>query len=132
MIKKILFLGLWVLAMLLPVKLFTADSVEGIPVASQLMKSEFAHVVGHLLLFAGLTICLALMFRLPFNLKTGFLLAVAVLLIGLVQEYLQLQVKGRAFGAPELFDLQVDLVGGYFGWRISYFLRWFGRHLRIA
>jgi hypothetical protein len=53
-------------------------------------------------------------------------------LVGLGQDYLQLQVKGRAFGAPEVFDLQVDLVGGYFGWRISYFLLWFARHLRFA
>jgi glycopeptide antibiotics resistance protein len=132
MIKKIVFLGLWVSAMLFPVKLITAENVAGIPVASQLMESEFAHVVGHLLLFAGLTICLSLVFHLPFNLRTGFLLAAAVVLVGLGQEYLQLQVKGRAFGAPEVFDLQVDLVGGYFGWRISYFLRWFARHLRFA
>ena len=38
-----------------------------------------------------------------------------VLIVGGLQELLQLPVKGRAFGWPEIFDLGVDLLGGILG-----------------
>jgi hypothetical protein len=78
--------------------------------------AEWAHIVGHLVVFSGLVILSLLIFRLPQNRRTAIILTVILLAVALVQEALQLQWKGRAFGWPEMFDLGVDLVGGMIGW----------------
>lgn len=80
--------------------------------------AEWAHVIAHLALFAGLVILVLYALRLPQNVKTALLVAAILLVVALLQEMLQLQVKGRAFGGPEWFDLGVDLVGGMIGWWI--------------
>jgi glycopeptide antibiotics resistance protein len=94
--------------------------------------SEPAHVVGHLILFSGLVFLLLHVFQLPQTRRTAILMTLLVLLLGLVQEYFQLQIKARDFGWPEIFDLCVNLTGGFLGWMAyRYFLR-YGRYLRIA
>ena len=50
----------------------------------------------------------------------------------LVQLFLQLQVKARAFGWPEIFDLGVDLVGAGLGWWAYRRVLCYSRYLRIA
>ena len=79
-------------------------------------QAEWVHVVAHLALFAGLVILVLLALRLPQNIKTAALVTAFLLAVAVLQEVLQLQVKGRAFGGPEWFDLGVDLVGGLVGW----------------
>lgn len=78
--------------------------------------AEWAHIVGHLLVFGGLVVLALLVFRMPQNRRTAIILTVILLGVALAQEALQLQWKGRAFGWPEVFDLGVDLVGGMLGW----------------
>jgi len=71
-------------------------------------------------------------FKLPLNRRTAVLLGGLLLALAMGQELLQLQVKQRAYGWPETFDLFVDLAGGILGWMAyRYYLR-YGRFLRIA
>ena len=79
-------------------------------------QAEWVHVVAHLVLFAGLVILAMLALRFPQNMKTAVLMTAILLAVAFAQEFLQLQVKGRAFGGPEMFDLGVDLIGGAIGW----------------
>jgi hypothetical protein len=57
-----------------------------------------------------------LVLRLPREARSALLVTAILLAVALAQEILQLQVKQRAFGSPEWFDLGVDLVGGAIGW----------------
>lgn len=101
-------------------------------VLHRLLETEFAHVIGHLFIFSVLVTILLVGFQVPLNRRTAVLMVGVVLAVGLGQEYFQLQVKGRGFGFPEVFDLGVDLVGGALGWQISRWLQHYARYLRMA
>jgi hypothetical protein len=130
--KRKILLVFWLVGMLVPL-----NWVERLVYAFRrgvriLAGSEPAHVVGHLILFSGLVILLLYLFQLPLSRRTAVLLVMMVLVVGLGQEFLQLQVKNRSFSWPEVFDLGVDLTGGVLGWlAYRYYLR-YGRYLRIA
>lgn len=127
---KIMFMVLWVAGMLYPVNLLASENADVKIMFGQVADTEYSHWIAHFLLYGGFVLLTVILFRMPFNLRTGVILLGAVLLVGMGQEYLQLQVKGREFGAPELFDLQMDIAGGYIGWRLSYFIRWWGSQAR--
>ena len=130
--KRKLFLVLWLFGMLLPLEWLT-KAVPWIKRAIDLlMGSELAHVIGHLVLFGGLVLLLVHIFRLPLTWKTALLMAFSVLAVGFGQEFLQLQVKGRSFDWPEVFDLGVDLTGAALGWLLYQRLLRYSRYLRIA
>jgi len=130
--KRKLILVFWLIAILLPFEWLT----KSVPLVRRgfdlLVRTELAHITGHLILFGGLAALALYVFRLPLNWKSALILALGVLVVGLGQEFLQLQIKGRAFGWPELFDLGVDLFGAGLGWRIYQRLLGYGRYLRIA
>lgn len=132
MTKRILLLLLWISAILIPLEWVT----KTIPVIKRsfdfLISSELSHIIGHLILFGGLAFLVLYIFRFPLRWEVAVLLALAVISVGLVQEFFQLQVKMRAFGFPEIFDLGVDLSGAGLGWLgYSYFQR-YERYLRIV
>lgn len=129
---RIMILIFWIAGMLYPVNLLASNNAEVKTVFGQVADTEFSHVVAHLLLYGSFVLLAVLLLRLPFSLRTGLFLLGAVVLIGIGQEILQLEIKGRIFGGPELFDLQVDVAGGYLGWRLSYFVRWWGDQARRA
>lgn len=130
--KRKLFLILWLFGMLLPLEWLT----KGIPLVRRafdlVVSTELAHIIGHLILFSGLAVLALYVFRLPQTWQTALLLALGVLAVGLGQEYLQLQVKGRSFGWPEVFDLGVDLIGAGLGWWAYRRVLGYSRYLRIA
>ena len=72
--------------------------------------TELAHIVGHLILFAGVGTAVLLTFpRLQTRPRLYFGL---ILIVGFLQEVLQLTTfKGRPFATDELLDIIVDLLG---------------------
>ncbi|MBN2044518.1 MAG: VanZ family protein [Anaerolineales bacterium] len=130
--KRKFFLMFWVGAMLIPLEYFT----KAIPLVRRsfdlIVSTELAHIIGHLLLFGGLVVLLLVLFDLKLDARTALLLAIGVILVGLGQEYFQLQIKGRGFGWPEVFDLWVDLTGAGLGWFAYSRLLPYRRYLRIA
>ena len=97
-----------------------------------MIRGEPGHIVGHLVLFGGLTILVLVMFNLKLEPRTAVMVGIGILALGLGQEFLQLQVKDRGFGWPEIFDLAVDLIGAWLGWLVYARLLPYGRYLRIA
>ncbi len=73
-------------------------------------RTELAHVIGHLILFAGAgTVVLRTFPRLQTRPRRYLAL---ILALGLAQEILQLvSFKERPFGSNELLDIAVDLLG---------------------
>lgn len=81
--------------------------------------TETAHIIGHAALFAGIGAALLLVFPILQRYPRGYLSIIVV--IGVLQEWLQLRTfKHRPFGAPELYDLFVDLAGA----ALIYLLLW--------
>ncbi len=130
--KRIGFLVLFLVAILIPYEYIT----KALPLVRRgfdiVASTELAHIIGHTLLFASLVFLTVLLFDLRLDTRTVLLLGIGVLAVGLGQEYFQLQVKGRGFGRPELFDLGVDLAGASLGWLVSAHLLRYRRYLRIA
>ncbi|MFN2145171.1 MAG: VanZ family protein [Anaerolineales bacterium] len=122
---RILIIMLMIAGMIFPVNWLAANNPEFKTVFVQF--SEFSHVIAHLILYSSFALLAVFLFRMQFSMQTGLILLAAVILIGIGQEFLQLQVRGRNFSTPELFDLQVDVAGAYLGWRLSYYLRWWGQ-----
>jgi hypothetical protein len=130
--KRKVILVLWLLAMLIPLEYVT----KAVPLVRRgfdlIVGTEFAHIIGHLVLFGGLTVLMLILFDLKLDARTAVLLGLSALVVGLGQEYFQLQVKGRGFSWPEIFDLCVDLFGAGLGWLVVDRLLPYGRYLRIA
>ena len=83
---------------------------------------EWIHILAHMVLFGVLVVMVVRVFNLPFNIQTAILLGIMIIITGGLQEVLQLQAKGRAFGIPEVFDLYVDIVGGLLGWLVFWLI----------
>ena len=94
--------------------------------------TELAHVIGHLVMYAGIVFFGFILFNLRPSLEAAVLAGLVVFGLGLGQEMLQLQVKGRGFGWPEVFDLWVDLIGAGIGWWFYRAYLQYGRYLRMA
>lgn len=118
--------------MLFPLNLFWKTSAIARRIFDAVISSELSHVIGHSILFGGLVFLLLQIFDLPQNWRTAVILGVCVLAVGLGQEYFQLQVKGRAFGWQEIFDLGVDAAGGMLGWLAYRTFQHYRRYLQIA
>ncbi|MBI3158727.1 MAG: VanZ family protein [Chloroflexi bacterium] len=77
--------------------------------------AEWTHVVGHLALYATLAFLLWWALRRAPGLPGAAATLALALPVGLAQETLQTLFRHRAFGAPEVFDLFVDLTGVVIG-----------------
>lgn len=122
--RKRTLLLFFVLGMIFPLNWLREESAFLRIHFDHIFAPEWMHVIGHLVLFSVLVFLILNTFHLPFDWRTLLLLLAAILIVGLLQEGLQLPTKGRAFGWPEVFDLAVDLVGGVLG--VSFFIayRW--------
>lgn len=118
--KRKLFLFAWLFAMVFPLNWLRQEVGFIRRRFDPLFAAEWIHVVAHLVLFAGLVLLLWFVFNFPFNSRTAFMIGGLILLVGVIQEILQLQVKGRGFGWPEVFDLNVDLNGAALGYLIAW------------
>ena len=122
--KQKILLVVWLMGILVPLNWLERFVSYLRQIYWMMTGSEPVHVIGHLILFSGLVILILHVFQLPLNWCTAIWLTLLVLAMGLGQEYFQLQVKGRPFGGPEVFDLIVDLVAGGIGWAAyQYYLR---------
>jgi len=129
--KQKILLAVWLVGILFPLNWLERIVSNLRQVYWMLTGSEPVHVIGHLILFSGLVILILQVFQLPLNKRSAIWLVLLVLALGLGQEYFQLQVKGRLFGWPEVFDLSVDLTAGAVGWAAyQYYLR-NARYLRM-
>ncbi|MDH5505806.1 MAG: VanZ family protein [Anaerolineae bacterium] len=113
--KRYLILLLWLFGLLFPLGWLRGHSAGFRRWFDALFGAQWVHIVMHAALFAGLVIILALVFEVALNAKTASLLLLAVLLVGVLQEYFQTASAGRPFGGPEIFDLKIDLWGGLLG-----------------
>lgn len=76
---------------------------------------EWVHWLMHAALYAGLAILVVTVFNLPLNHKTVLLIFGTVLLVGLIQESLQLFSNVQVVSWNSVFDLGVDLSGAGIG-----------------
>jgi hypothetical protein len=129
--KQKILLMVWLVGILVPLHWLERFVSKLRQVYWMLTGSEPVHVIGHLILFSGLVILILQVFQLPFNTRTAIWLILLVLVMGLVQEYFQLQVKERAFGWPEVFDLGVDLAAGAVGWAVYQYYQRNVRYLQM-
>jgi VanZ family protein len=111
---------LWLLVLLFPLNWLREESPFIRRYFDALFMMEWVHVLAHLFIYAGLVMLIFSTFKLELNLKTALLLVGIILLVGGVQEYFQLLVKGHGFGGEEVFDLGVDLAGGALGWLLAW------------
>jgi hypothetical protein len=129
--KQKILLMVWLVGILVPLHWLERFVSNLRQVYWMLTGSEPVHVIGHLILFSGLVILILQVFQLPLNKRTAIWLILLVLVMGLGQEYFQLQVKGRAFGWPEVFDLSVDLTAGAVGWAVYQYYQRNVRYLQM-
>jgi VanZ family protein len=86
-------------------------------VTDRIFSTELAHVIGHLILYALLG--MAILHTKPHLATKAHLYLLLVLIVGLLQESLQLVTfKQRLFGVDELSDIAVDLLGAAVALRI--------------
>jgi VanZ family protein len=110
------------LTVLILVILFPVARVAGFnPFLDRLFNQAFhpdwIHVVSHTLLFAALAALLAAQIH-PNPSRLPRILAIS-LLVGSLQEVIQLAAAGRHPGLGELYDLGVDLAGALLGYFLS-------------
>jgi hypothetical protein len=132
MIRKMMVLIVWLGALLTPPDWIGKALVAARQVVGLAYRSEAGHVIGHLTLYAVLAALVLHLLGKPRGWAAAVILGVVVLATGLAQEAVQLQVKGRAFGGPEVFDLGVDLAGAWLGWWVYWRLASRARYLWMA
>ena len=79
-----------------------------------LFRAEWVHISMHMILYAGLAIFIILVVKRPLDLKLLLALTCLALGVGVLQEWLQMIVRGNTLPYA-LFDLGVDLTGAYLG-----------------
>ena len=117
-ILKVLILFGWLVGILLPMYSFRSLSPEYREVFDRVFRTQAAHVLMHLFLYAVLA-CLVASF-LPASVRrsrgrTVVVTLLAVGVVGILQEVIQMRAKAGMPGADEFFDLGVDLAGGLLG-----------------
>ena len=123
-----LILALWLAGMLFPTALPGKSSPAYRAVFNAVFHPQWVHVVMHLVLFAGLSLLLVILFRLPLGWRTAGLLLGAAALVGVGQEILQAFSQGFLYIWGAAFDLGVDLLGA----GLSYLLMWWRSLIRGA
>jgi hypothetical protein len=121
--KRLLLLLLWLLGILFPMAWlgnFSADYREAF---NTIFAPEWMHWLMHAALYAGLAILLVVVFNLPLNHRTLVLVLGTVLLVGLIQEGMQLFSAVQIVSWNSLFDLGVDLIGAGIGLGVVWGIR---------
>ena len=113
--KRILFLLIWLLGILFPMAWLGGFSAGYRRVFNTIFSPEWMHWLMHAALYAGLAILLVVVFGLSVNRRSVQLVLGIVLLVGLLQEGMQLFSGVQIVSWNSLFDLGVDLVGAGIG-----------------
>jgi hypothetical protein len=113
--KRILLLVLWLLGILFPMAWLGNFSTSYRRVFNAIFTPEWMHWLMHAALYAGLVILLVGGFRLPLDRRTVLFVLAVVLLVGLIQEGMQLFSAVQIVSWNSLFDLGVDLIGAGIG-----------------
>jgi hypothetical protein len=114
-IKRFLILLLWLLGILFPMA-WLGNFWHGYRrVFNTIFAPEWMHWLMHAALYAGLAILLAMVFNLSLDRRTVPLVWGCVLLVGMIQEGMQLFSGVQVVSWNSLFDLGVDLVGAGIG-----------------
>jgi hypothetical protein len=118
--RSTLILGLWLAGILFPLVGMRHFSTTYRGIIDALFGMEWVHVVMHVILFAGLSILLMLVFQANLSWRTVLIILGAVLLTGIAQEFLQWISQGISPWRPESllasgYDLCVDLSAALLG-----------------
>jgi len=84
---------------------------------------EWMHWLMHATLYAGLVILLMIVFSLPSNQQSTLLVLGIVVLVGVIQEILQLLSAVQIVSWNSLFDLGIDLIGAALGLGVVWGIR---------
>lgn len=122
--RRNLVLSLWLLILVFPYTGLTKVWPAVRPLSDKLQPIEWLHILAHLVLFTSTVILLDYIFRVKINITSSFYIIVFILAVGIIQEALQLLVKGRLPNLSDGFDLTVDLIGGILGLGIVHLVRW--------
>jgi hypothetical protein len=111
---------LWLIGIIFPMAWIGRFSPAYQQVFNSIFRADWMHVLMHAILFATLVIILIYIFRPAFNLRTVLVISLFVLGIGFLQEGFQLASQNKlaiqaTMMRPLLFDLSVDLAGGFLG-----------------
>lgn len=119
LVRKYLLLLVLIVAIVFPLGWFVRQLPFGYHFFNQVFKYEWAHIAGHLVIFAVLAIFLSRLLyeRYP---ERSFLyrfawIAGVVFVVATAQEAFQIISMGRTIGRAEFFDLATDLVGALLG-----------------
>ncbi|MBN1230873.1 MAG: VanZ family protein [Anaerolineales bacterium] len=128
--KRIPVLGFWIMCILFPfVSLYKNSSFVRHHFFG-LYRWEPFHVFLHLLLFSGLVILFFWVFNLKYSRRWFWCFLAIIFGFGFMQKILQLQIKHRSFGYPEIFDLVVDFTGALIGLILVYLFQRKTRELK--
>ena len=108
----------WLLAMLFPLDWLRSYSPAYRSAFDAAFGAEWVHVTMHLALFAGLAILILLILKRRLDRSLVVLILAAVLVVGVLQEGLQIAARGDWWGGvlpSSLFDLGIDLLGATVG-----------------
>ena len=122
--KRKLPLLLWITGTIFPLNWLRQESALIRRHFDSIFSPERVHIIGHLLIFSTLAVLFLRTNRWPLNRNAVIWLLGLILMSGGLQELLQLPTKGRALGAPEIFDLCVDMVGGILGLFFFLIYKW--------
>jgi VanZ family protein len=122
-IKRFLFLIFWLLGILFPMAWLGKFSARYQQIFNAIFAPEWMHWLMHAALYAGLAILLVLVFGLPLTRRTVALVLGIVLLVGLIQEGMQLFSGVQVVSWNSLFDLGVDLAGAGIGLGVVWGIR---------
>lgn len=122
-IKRFLFLIFWLLGILFPMAWLGNFWGGYRQVFNVLFAPEWMHWLMHAVLYAGLAVLLVLVFGLPLTRRTVALVLGIVLLVGLIQEGMQLFSGVQVVSWNSIFDLGVDLIGAGIGLGVVWGIR---------
>jgi VanZ family protein len=113
----------WLAGILLPVAWLAGQWPPAARIFYKLTESEWVHVVMHLLLYLVLSLVLSGLSPLKPGSQKAFLILALILMIGMLQESIQVILQGRFLGPGEAFDFLIDLGGGLLGYGIWHLLQ---------
>lgn len=121
--KRIGLLLFWLLGILFPMAWLGNFSSNYRQTFNAIFAPEWMHWLMHAALYAGLAILLVLVFDLSLTRRTVLLVWGIVLLVGLIQEGMQLFSGVQVVSWNSLFDLGVDLIGASMGLGVVWAIR---------
>jgi hypothetical protein len=121
--KRVGLLLIWLLGILFPMAWLGNFSAGYRQIFDTIFGPEWMHWLMHAALYAGLAILSLLVFNLPLDHRTVLLVLGIVLLVGVIQEGMQLLSAVQIVSWNSIFDLGVDLIGGMIGLGVVWGIR---------